>query len=116
MIRLAFLISLLVLVAVPLELHFVRRWYGRRPISHSVVAASFLTGVVWTTFAVLLGWIEWHWKSASEPASSGIEWIGVAVLITLDAFLAGVVAMIPAGVVALIYRRCRGRFREDRVA
>jgi hypothetical protein len=57
--------------------------------------------------AVCLSYIRSGWKAAQEPAISGADWVVLGLLCGVDALILTAVALIPAGGIALIYRRRR---------
>jgi hypothetical protein len=101
-----FLLVVFVSTAV-VEFWVLRRWFGRRSLPVCVGSVSVVSGVFWLACAVLLTWINVGWKSASEPAMAGSDKVVDGFLLILDALLLSMVALIPAALVAAIYRRLK---------
>jgi len=91
------------------ELCVLRRWFSRRSLAVCVGAVSVASGVFWLACAVALSLIGVGGKAATEPAMSGSEMVTAGILLVLDATLLSVLALIPAGLTAVIYRRLKGR-------
>jgi len=89
------------------EFGILRRWFGRRSLKVCIGSVAAISGVFWLAFAVALSWINVGWKSATEPATTGSDLLAVGFLLLLDALLLSIVALIPAGLVAAIYRRLK---------
>ena len=68
-----------------------------------------LSGAAWVALGMVLFQIQWGWKTATEPSMNGEDWIGASVFILLDVLLLSAIALIPAGGVAVIYRKLRSK-------
>lgn len=101
-----FLLAMFVSTAL-VEFCVLRRWFGRRSLKVCVGSVSVINGVFWLGCAVALSWINVRWKSATEPSMTGSDILAVSFFLVLDALLLSVVALIPAGLVAVIYRSLR---------
>lgn len=101
-----FLLAMFVSTAV-VEFLVLRRWFGRRRLMVFVGSVSVLSGVFWLACALLLTWVNIGWKSASEPVMSTSDKVDAGLLLMLDAALLSVIALVPAGFVAAIYRRMK---------
>jgi hypothetical protein len=105
---LLFFLAMFALTALA-EFLVLKRCYGRRSVPFCVVSVAVFSGVGWMAIAVSLAHIHWGWKAASEPSLSASEWATPAFLILLDVLLLSALALVPAGSVALIFRRWRGQ-------
>ena len=85
------------------------RWYGRKSIRTCIVGVAAFSGVVWMMCCTTLSWLQWGWKASTEPPISGSEWVPIGLLILFDVLLLSAVALIPAGLVALVYCRVRSK-------
>lgn len=89
------------------ELCVLRRCFGRRSLAACVGTVSVGSGVFWLGCAVALGAIDVAWKVAAEPAMTASDMVVNGLLLFLDALLLSMVALVPAGAVAVIYRRLK---------
>lgn len=103
---LLFLRALFVSTAL-VEFGVLRRCFGRRSLKSCIVGVAVTSGVFWLGYAVALSWIIFGWKSATEPAMTVSDVLAVGCLLLLDALLLSISALIPAGLVAAIYRRLK---------
>ena len=103
---LLFLLAMFVSTAL-VEFCVLRRCFGRRSLAACIGTVSVASGVFWLACAVALSFINVAWKVASEPAMTGSDIVAGGFLLVLDALLLSVVSLIPAGLVAAIYRRLK---------
>jgi hypothetical protein len=103
---LLFLLAMFVSTAF-VEFCVLRRCFGRRSLAVCIGTVSVASGVFWLVCAVALSFINVAWKAATEPAMTGSDIVVGGFLLVLDALLLSVVALIPAGLVAAIYRRLK---------
>lgn len=89
------------------ELCVLRRCFGRRSLAACVGTVSVGSGVFWLVCAVALSAVDVAWKVAAEPAMTGSDMVVTGLLLVIDALLLTTVALIPAGLVAVIYRRLK---------
>ena len=92
------------------ELCVLRIWSRRQGLAFCVTLVAVLSGVFWTAF--LFAYLEAaHGPTLPRPANtlppvgSGVSW--EIVMFLIHAVIIGVVAVIPAGLTAFIYRRFR---------
>jgi hypothetical protein len=52
-------------------------------------------------------WINVGWKSAAEPRMTGSDMMTVGFLLAVDALVLSLIASVPAGLVAVLYRRLK---------
>jgi hypothetical protein len=105
---LTFFVPMFVLTALA-EWFVLRRWYLRRSLTFCIVAVAAPSGAAWTAYWAGLFWIRWGAKVSSEwpPSSAGLPLLVFSVLVDMLIFAA--IALVPAGGVALIYRRMKKR-------
>ena len=103
---LTFFAGMFVLTALA-ELFVLRRWYQRRGIKFCVLSVAALSGVIWIGCSMASFWIRWGWKISREGRMSGSDWIVAIFSSFVTAVFFGVVALLPAGGVALVYRRLK---------
>jgi hypothetical protein len=96
-------------LTVLLEIFALMRWHGRRSVLFCVISVAVFSGVLWLTSAMTLFHIRWGWKAASESPLSSSDWLMLGFFVLLDVLLFSLVALIPAGSVAFIYRRFRSQ-------
>jgi hypothetical protein len=94
------------------ELCALRLWSRRRGFAFCVTVVAAVSGIFWTGF--FFTYLEAaHGPSLPRPANtppplgSGYDWMVVMFLIY--AVIIGAVALIPAGLTAMIYRRFRSK-------
>jgi len=105
---LLFFLAMFALTAL-VEFQVLRKWLDRRGVLFCVFSVAVFSGVLWLTSAMALFHIQWDSKVAGELPLSGSDLVGVVVFILIDFLILTVVALIPAGSVALIYRRVRSQ-------
>jgi hypothetical protein len=89
-----------------LELFVLRRWYSRRSLGACILGGAFSSGVCWGVFTVIYIWIGVSAKAEAPPTLSEV-FIDFGFGSLLWAVIMSVVALIPAGLTAMIYRRFR---------
>ncbi|MCP5523806.1 MAG: hypothetical protein H7A46_21505 [Verrucomicrobiales bacterium] len=87
------------------EFCVLQRWFSRRSLVVCIGGVSAVSGVIWLAVGIALSLISFGWKSGSEPAMTAVDVLAVGFLLVLDALLLSLVAAVPAGLVAVIYRR-----------
>jgi uncharacterized membrane protein len=99
---LLFFIAMFGLTAL-VELFALRRRYGRWSLPDCIISVAVISGIVW-----MMSWILMTWGDAIPAEALPLDTadricIGLSVLFGLLAFM--VVALIPAGITAFIYRQ-----------
>jgi hypothetical protein len=94
-------------ITVLVEFAVLRRCLGRRSYSFCILSVSLLSGVVWLASMRTLFGIRWGRNAADALPLSGSEWMVFSLCVVLGVLFFSAVALIPAGGVALIYRRWR---------
>src|SRR5260221_1380265 len=91
------------------ELCVLRRWYHRRRMGVCIILVAVFSGILWTALSWTLAWIGVSWKAASEPPlTSSDHFLFVVFFVVWTLILSGV-AFVPAGLMAIIYRRFRSQ-------
>jgi biotin transporter BioY len=101
---LPFFLAMFVLTAF-VELFALRRRYGRWGFSGCIISVAAFSGIVWMMNWILMNWADKIPEEALPLDTADRMCIGLSVLLGLLAFM--VVALIPAGITALIYRKLR---------
>lgn len=80
----------------------LRRWHGRWSFPACVVSVAAISAVIW-----LLSWmfIPWTNRAADIEPDDAFEWFSLGLMIVLFYFFFAVMALIPASVVAVFYRK-----------
>ena len=87
------------------EFCVLRRWFGRKSLAACVFYVAIPGGIFWTAFAWALIGIGVSWKAASEPPLTGMDYFGLSFFFVVWVFILSGVALVPAGLTALIYRK-----------
>ena len=90
-----------------LEFCVLRRWFGRRSLLTCIGVVSAVSGLFWLALGVAMTWIHVGWKSAAEPAMTRSDVVGVGFLLALDIVVLILISSVPAGLVAILYRRLK---------
>jgi hypothetical protein len=91
---------------VAVEFFVLRRWFGRRSLAACIFGGAIPSGVFWGVAMVIYIWISVSAKAAAPPTFSEI-FMDFGFGSILWALIMSVVALIPAGLTAMIYRRFR---------
>ena len=106
---LLYIFTLLVTSAL-VEFLLLRRWYPRRSLPFCIILGGAFGGVVWSIYSWMLYWTmaSPYTKHATDhPQTLGVAG-GIAIYVVTTWIFCGV-ALIPASLTAIIYRRCRGK-------
>src|ERR1035437_8410078 len=100
------LLSLLMIFAstAALELLVLRRWFGRRSLAACIFGAAIPSGIFWMVVIMITIWMGLRAKAEAPPTPSELL-IDFGFGSLLWALIMSVVALIPAGLTAIIYRR-----------
>ena len=90
------------------EFCVLRRWGRRCRLSSCIGVVSAVSGLFWLALGVAMTWIHVGWKSAAEPRMTGSDMVAVGFLLAVDALVLTLIASVPAGLVAVVYRRFKG--------
>ena len=103
------ILTMLVVTAL-VELCVLRAWSRRRGLAFCVTLVASVSGIVWAAF--LFAYLDAaHGPFLPRPANtqppvgSGASW--AIVMFLIHALIISIVALIPAGLTAMIYRRFR---------
>ena len=89
------------------EFCVLRRCFGRRSLAVCVFSVAIPSGIFWTAVTWMLTAIGVSWKAASEPSLTGANYFGLSFFFVVWVLILSIVALIPAGLTAMIYRRFR---------
>jgi hypothetical protein len=86
-----------------LEFCVLRRWFDRRSLGTCILGGAFSSGIFWGVFTMIFIWIGVNAKAEAPPTLSEVIDFGFCSIFW--ALIMSVVALIPAGLTAMIYRR-----------
>ena len=89
------------------EFCVLRRWFGRRSLAVCIFSVAIPSGVFWTAVTWTFTAIGVSWKAASEPPLTGTDYLALSFFFVVWVLILSIVALIPTGLTALIYRRFR---------
>jgi hypothetical protein len=88
------------------EFCVLRRWFGRRSLAVCIFGGAIPSGIFWGVAMVISIWIGVSAKAEAPPTPSEIV-LDFGFGSILWVLIMSVVALIPAGLTAMIYRRFR---------
>ena len=105
---LLYLLTMFVSIAVA-EFFVLRRWFGRRSMAVCVFGVAIPGGVFWTVLSWISAWLGSRVKAASEPPLAGTDYFALVFFFVVWILILSGIALVPAGLTAVIYRRFRSQ-------
>ena len=105
---LLYLVAIFASTAV-VEFCVLSRWFGRRSLAVCVFGVAIPSGVFWTMFSWTLAWIGSRAKAATEGPLASSDYFMLGCFFVVWTLIFSGVALIPAGLTAVIYRRSKSQ-------